>query len=295
MSQREIPTWKQPIQNVQSRYNTDREFRTRTRKGVAGVSLVVLLVWFLLPFIWTLKTAVQTRPVAQSYPPVLWGFEIQWENFTQVLLQTAFLDYLWNGIVISAATVVLSLAIGVPHAYALSKYEYRLRAFSMYLILGVRVFPLVALAVPFYILYSRLGLIDTKVGITIVLTMLYAPFIVWIMKGFFDDISDSVREAARLDGCTKFQTFYKVILPMAKPALASSTIFAWLESFNHFTLVFFLTKSPQAQTVPFGLLSFVRDNFVPWNIISAASLLGMIPSILIVILFQKYLVKGITA
>lgn len=283
------------IERLRSRYRTDRSLRLQIRKAVAGLTLVLLLVWFLLPFVWTLKTSLQTRPIAQSYPPVFWGFDIQWSNYTDVLFGTSFLNYIRNGLIASFTTTIAAMILAVPHAYAISNYNYKIRGVSMYLILAVRVFPLVAMAIPFYLIYQEFGLINTKIGLTIVLTMLYVPFVVWIMKGFFDGMSYSLVEAARMDGCTKFQAFYRVVLPLAKPALASSTIFVWLESFNHFTLVFFLTSSPKAQTVPFGILSFVQDAFVPWNIISAASLLGMVPSLIVVVLFQKYLVRGITA
>lgn len=294
MSQKTDSTQSGLLEKFRNRYETDRTLRLRIRKGVAAITLMLLLVWFLLPFLWTLKTSLQTRPVAQHYPPILWGFELQWDNYTNVLFQSPFYKYLRNGIIVSAATTVVAMLFAVPHAYAISKFDYTIRTPSMYLVLAVRVFPLVALAVPFYLLYRQLGLINTKLGLVIVLTMLYIPFVVWIMKSFFDGISSSVIEAARMDGCSNFQAFYRVMLPLATPALASSIIFTWLEAFNHFTLVFFLTASAKAQTVPFGILSFVRDNFVPWNIISAAALLGMVPSIIVVVLFQKYLVRGIT-
>lgn len=279
---------------VLTRYQTDQVLRTRLRHFTAMATLGVLLVWFLFPFVWTFKTSIQTRPIAQAYPPILWGFEPQFvENYSEVIYESAFLQFMRNGILTAAIATIAAMAIGLPHAYVLSKYDYKLRETSMYLILMVRVFPLVALAVPFFILYSQFGLKDTLLGVTIVLTMLYEPFIVWILKSYFDGISDSMVEAARIDGCTKFQAFYRIMLPQAGPALASATIFSWIEAFNHFTLVFFLTSSPAAQTVPFGILNFIRDNFVPWNIISAASLLAMIPSFIIIILFQKYLVRGI--
>lgn len=282
------------LNQLKSRYQTDRVLRQRLRRVTAMMTLGVLLVWFLFPFVWTFKTSIQARPIAQAYPPVLWGFDIHLiENYSAVLYRSHFLQYMQNGIVTAAIATVVALAVGVPHAYALSKYEYKLRSSSMYLILMVRVFPLVALAVPFFILYSRTGLKDTLLGVTIVLTMLYEPFVVWIMKSYFDGVSDAMVEAARMDGCTKTQAFYRIMLPQAAPALASALIFSWIQAFNHFTLVFFLTSSPNAQTVPFGILNFIRDNFIPWNIISAASLLAMIPSFIIIVLFQKYLVRGI--
>ena len=277
-----------------ARYQTDRVLRRRLRHFLAMGTLAVLLVWFLFPFVWTFKTSIQTRPVAQAYPPILWGFDVQLvTNYAEVIYRSNFLRFMENGILTSAIATVVALMVGVPHAYALSKYDYKLRNASMYLILMVRVFPLVALAVPFFILYSQFALKDTLLGVTIILTMLYEPFIVWIMKSYFDGVSDAMVEAARMDGCTKAQAFYRIMLPQAGPALASALIFSWIQAFNHFTLVFFLTSSPAAQTVPFGILNFIRDNFIPWNIISAASLLAMIPSFVIIILFQKYLIRGI--
>lgn len=285
----------QLIDQAVNRYQTDRGLRIRLRKGFAIITLLLLLVWFLFPFVWTLKTSIQTRPVALAYPPIFWGFELQAaENYGKVLFETPFLDFLRNGVLTAAVATVAAMIVGVPHAYVLSKYDYKLRDASMYLILMVRVFPLVSLAVPFFLLYSQFGLKDTLLGVTLILTMLYEPFIVWIVKSYFDGLSESMIEAARVDGCTKAQAFYRVMLPMAGPALASATIFTWLEGFNHFTLVFFLTSSPSAQTIPFGILSLIQDNFVPWNIIAAASLLSMVPSFIIIVLFQNYLVEGIT-
>lgn len=282
------------INRLTTKYQTDRLLRHRLRQIFAMVTLTLVLVWFLFPFVWTSKTSIQTRPVAQAYPPILWGFELQLvENYSRVLFESPFLQFLENGIITAAIATAIAMMIGVSHAYVISKYDYKLRNSSMYLILMVRVFPLVALAVPFFILYAKLGLLDTLLGVTIVLTVLYEPFIVWIMKSYFDGFSNSMIEAARMDGCTKAQAFYRIMLPQAGPALAAALIFSWLEAFNHFTLVFFLTSTPQAQTVPFGILSFIRDNFIPWNIISAASLLAMVPSFIIVVLFQKYLVRGI--
>lgn len=295
MTQRTEPSRRGLIEKLRHRYETDRALRQRIRKGVAATTIVLLLTWFLLPFVWTFKTSLQTRAIAQAYPPVLWNFEPQWQNYTYILFETNFYKYVRNGLITATGATIVAMAFAVPHAYALSNFRYKLRDVSMYLILAVRVFPLVALAIPFYLMYNQTGLINTKVGIVIALTMLYTPFIVWIMKGFFDGLSESIVEAARMDGCSQFQAFYRVALPLAKPAIASSVIFAWLEAFNHFTLIFFLTTSSKAQTVPFGILSFIRDNYVPWNIISSAALLGMIPSLIVVVLFQKYLVEGITA
>jgi multiple sugar transport system permease protein len=188
---------------------------------------------------------------------------------------------------------VLCLLLGVPHAYVISKYEYKFRQMSFYTILAVRIIPPITVAVPFFILYQKLGLINTLTGVTIVLTFLFEPFVVWIMKGFFDGLPSSLIDAALTDGCTKFQAFYKIMLPLALPGLGSAIIISWLLAWNEFTLVFFITTSEAAQTLPAGILNFVRDRFVPWNLIAAASVIGMIPSLIVVIIFQKYLIRGL--
>lgn len=278
---------------VRRRIRTDRVLRERIHKAVAVVVLAVVLAWLLLPLFWIIETSLKTRPLAQQFPPVFWGFEIQWTNFTTVLFERNLLEFIRNGVIAASATTLLSLLLGVPHAYVISKYDFLLDDASLYAILAVRVIPPISVAVPFFVLYQRFGLVDTTLGVTLILAFLFEPFVVWIMKGFFDTLPRSLIEAARLDGCTKFQAFYKIMLPLALPALGSAIIITWLLAWNEFTLVFILTNSEAAQTLPVGIMTFVRDRFVPWNLLAAASVIGMIPSLLIVVMFQRYLIRGL--
>lgn len=286
-------TDRSPIRRLRHRIRTDRELRTRVKKAVGLVTLGIVLAWFLLPLFWVVQTSLKTRPLAQAYPPVFWGFEIQWSNYVKVLTDTDLLDFMRNGIISATGSTFIALLFGVPHAYAISKYEFKYGQLSLLAILAVRIVPPISIAVPFFVMYNNLGLFDTLVGNVLVLGFLFEPFVVWIMKGFFDGLPSSLIEAARIDGCTKFQVFYQIMLPLAKPALGSATIISWLLSWNEFTLVFILTSSNSAQTLPVGILGFTRDLFVPWNIISAAAVLGLIPSLFVVVLFQRYLIKGL--
>jgi len=202
--------------------------------------------------------------------------------------------FLRNGAITATGATIIALLLGVPHAYAISKYEFKFSSASLLAIIGVRIIPPISIAVPFFVMYNKLGLFDTLIGNIIVNAFLFEPFVVWIVKGFFDGLSSSLIEAARLDGCSKFETFYKIMLPLAKPAIGSATIVSWLLTWNEFTLIFILTTSKQAQTLPVGIQSFSRDLFIPWNIIGAASVIGFIPSIIVVLLFQRFLVRGLT-
>lgn len=281
------------IGRVRLRIRTDRVLRNRLRLGIAAVMLGLILVWFLLPVFWVLLTSIKTRPVAEAFPPVFWGFEPQWQNFTTVLNDTQLLSYLRNGAIAATVTTLIALILGVPHAYAISKYRFKLRQFGFFSILAVRIIPPISIAVPFFVLFKNIGIFNSIAGIIVVLVFLFEPFVVWIMKGFFDGLPSSLIDAARVDGCTKFTAFFKIMLPLAMPAIGSAVIISWLLSWNEFTLVFVLTSGPEAQTLPVGILNFIRDRFVPWNLIAAASVIGLIPSLIVVVLFQKYLIRGL--
>lgn len=289
----ETQTDEGPLWRIRHRIRTDQKLRHRLRRGIATASLVVVLVWLLLPLFWVVETALKTRVVAQSFPPVFWGFEIQWENFITVLTDYSLLAFIRNGIIAATASTIICLALGVPHGYAISKYDFKLAKQSLYTILAVRIIPPISVAVPFFILYKQLNLLNSIVGVVIVLSFLFEPFVVWIMKGFFDALPRSLVDAARVDGCSRFEAFYRIMLPLARPGLGSAIIITWLLSWNEFTLVFILTTDTAAQTLPVGIMGFVQDRFVPWNLLSAASVIGMIPSLIVVVLFQNYLVKGL--
>lgn len=280
------------VERTRTRLRRDHELRNRIRIAVSTVALGIVLLWLLLPIFWVIETSLKTRPVAQAFPPVFWGFELQWSNFVTVWTETPLPSYIWNGLIVATAVTVISLILGITHAYAISMYESRVGDMSFLFIVAARIVPPLSILVPFYVFFNRFGLIDTKPAVIIVQTAFIEPFVVWIMKGYFDNMSRSLIDSARTDGCTKFQAFYKIMLPIAKPGIASAAIISWLLTWNAFTAIFILTTSPQAMTLPVGVLSYSRDVYIPWNLISAASVIGIIPSAVIVIFFQNYLVEG---
>lgn len=281
------------VDRVRTRIRTDRALRNRLRAiiGVGGLGLT--LFWLLVPVAWAMLTSLKTQAAAGSYPPVFWGFELQWENYVAVVRQRNLHIYMWNGFVVATISTIASMLLAVPHAYAVSVYDYKIRRFSFFAILAARIIPPISIAVPFYIMFQRLGLVNTKFGIVIVFTFLFEPFAVWIIKGFIDGLPHSLIGAARIDGCSKFQAFYKIMLPLCVPAIVSAVIITWIIAWNEFTLVFILTLSEQAQTLPVAILLLIDDNLIPWNLMAAGSMIGAIPSITIVLVFQRHLRRGL--
>jgi multiple sugar transport system permease protein len=275
------------------RINQDQALINRLHRVVAAVVLGLVLVWLFFPIFWALETALKTRAVTVASPPVFWGFDVQWQNFVQVWTETALPTYIFNGLLIATITTVLSLLLGVPHAYAISMYQSRIGDASLLLVTVTRIIPPITILVPIYFIFSSLGLINTKIAIIIAQTAFLEPFAVWIVKGSFDSKSSSLIDSARTDGCTKFQAFYKIMIPVSLPGIMSAATITWLLSWTTFLSVFLLATGPKAQTVPVGVFALAQDTFTPWNLISAAAIIGAIPSLAIVSIFQKYIIRGL--
>lgn len=276
-------------------YNLSIKTRDKIKKCVAYTFLFIVICWSLFPVFWAFETSLKDRFTAEAYPPTFVNFKVKWSNYLEIFRELHAEDYIINGLIAATGATFISLFFGVPHAYTVSLFKPKGGNLSIILILAARTIPPISIAVPFYILYNKLGLIDTKIGIILILTFLFEPFVVWVVKGFFDNLPKELEDSARIDGCTKFQAFYRVMLPLAAPGIAAATILSWLMSWNEFVLVFTLSLSRNSQTVPIGVLSFAMDTYTPWNWMMAAAIVGLIPSLLIVIAFQRLLVKGLTA
>jgi multiple sugar transport system permease protein len=275
------------------RINQNQALINQLHRAVAIVVLGLVLIWLFFPILWALETSLKTRAATVASPPIYWGFDVQWQNFILVWTETALPTYIFNGLFIATVTTILSLILGVPHAYAISMYQSRLGDASLLLVTITRIVPPITILVPIYFIFSSLNLINTKVAIIIAQTAFLEPFVVWIVKGSFDSKSRSLIDSARTDGCTKFQAFYKIMIPVSLPGILSATTIAWLLSWTTFLSVFLLATGPQAQTVPVGVFELAQDTFTPWNLISAAAIIGIIPSLAIVTVFQKYIIRGL--
>lgn len=280
------------IDRLRIELRTNQTLRERIRLVAAVSVMVVVLSWLLLPLVWTFMTSLKARTVATAYPPVFYGFDVQWGNYAYVLTETALPSYIKNGLIMSTAATAISLVLGIPHAYAVGMYESRIGDISLTGVIAGRIIPPLAILVPFYAVFSSLGLIDTLIALIIVETAMLEPFVVWITAAYYENYSQSMIDSARIDGCSHFQAFYKIMIPVASDGIASATIIAWLLGWNAFSVPFILATTPKAQTLPVGIFNYATDLFIPWNLVSAAAMVGLIPTVIIVLVFQNYLVKG---
>ena len=207
----------------------------------------------------------------------------------------AYVPSLINSFIVASSVAVLNLLVGVPGAYALAKLRFRGRNVALYGILTTRVIPDIALVVPFFLFIRQLGLMDHPASLIVTYLAVTVPFTVFILVSYFEGLPDELDRAARVDGCSRWQTLTRVYLPLAVPALVAVVLFAFLTSWNEFLLALLFTQTPRSQTLPIVLASFVSDFNVSFSFLNAAGVVAIIPPILIALVFERYIVSGLTA
>jgi len=201
---------------------------------------------------------------------------------------------IWNSLIVATAVVLLNLLVGVPAAYALAMIRFRGRSTSIYFMLSTRVIPDIALVVPFFLFIQKLGLMDTLGSLVITYLAITVPFTVFILTSYFESVPDELDKAARVDGCTRLQTLLRVYLPLSWPALVATILFTFLTSWNEFLLALLFTQTPASQTMPMVVASFTSDFTISYAFINAAGVLAVIPPVLLAIVFERYIVSGLT-
>ncbi len=267
--------------------------RRRGRGGMV-VLLILTAVSFvvLTPFIWTAMAA--TKPTAQAFanPPVF-TYAPTFEAFTALWQETNFATYLLNTTLVAAASVVVALIVGAPAAYALSRYSGSIGALLLVLALVFRALPRFAVALPFYQFARQLGIYDTKLALIVALVALNQPFTIWLLRNFFREIPNELDEAAMVDGCTRFQTLRRVILPIMGPGLVTAGIFTFLFAFQEYLIAVVLTDV-EAKTIPVFITTQIGQNLPLLQQASAATVLVSVPILLLAMVVQRYLVAGLT-
>lgn len=258
------------------------------RGQVLAAGLILLVVMF--PFLWLVqlafKPAAQLFDDALLFTPTLDGF--------RSLLQGNFLKSFWNSLAVSTLSTGLSLLIGVPAAYALTRWRFRGRNSVALWILVTRMAPPIAFTIPFFLAFRWLGLQDTIVGLALVYLTFNLAIVIWLMQTFFEAVPPALEEAAYIDGCGVWQAFWRITLPLSAPGLAATAVLCFIFSWNDFFYALILTRT-QAMTAPVAIVNFLQYEGWEWTKIAAAGTLVMLPVVIFTVLVRRYLVRGLTA
>ncbi len=260
-----------------------------------SLALVAVAAAFLLPQVWLFSLSLKTKAQVYEYPPHLVSEGASLRNYWTVLERTQIPFYLWNSARVALLATALTLLIGIPAAYVLSRERFRQRDRFMFLFLAAQMVSPLILLVPIYGLVAKLGLLDSHGGLVLVYAAIQIPFTVVVLKSFFDGLPTSLFEAARLDGCSRFAIFRLVALPLLGPGLASVAIFNLAAYWSEFCLALVLLDSQARFTIPVGLFSFQSGYETEWHLVAAASFIGLLPVLVAFIALQRFFVAGLTA
>ena len=303
------------------RHHRTRSDLSRVARGLflAAASLV-FLSYVLAPIAWLVSSSFQNEREIVYKPPHWIPDQPSLQNFTAIFLagdQTVtyetrgrrdpatggfipstagnLLPSMRNSLIVACSVAFLNLLIGVPAAYAMAKIRFRGRQASIYGILTTRVIPDIALVVPFFLFIRNLGLLDTIWSLIITYLAITVPFSVFILVSYFESLPDELDKAARVDGCSRWQALSKVFMPLALPSLVAVILFSFLASWNEFLLALMFTQTPKSQTLPIIVASFTSDFTISFSFINAAGVLAIVPPVLLALLFERYIVPGLTA
>lgn len=261
-------------------------------KVLLGVGLFIFFIINIFPLLWSLIVSLKYTIDAISMPPKLIftpTFEYYVEVFTQEIFQMSFI----NTMLISISSVLISIVIGAPFGYALSRYTNSGGFILLMISLVFRALPGMVFIIPYYYISINLGLYDTKILLILITVATNQPFTIWMLRSFFITIPKSLDEASMVDGCNRFQAFFKTILPIMGPGVATTAIFTFLSAYNEFMLAQALT-STSAMTLPVMVSQLTTENIRYWSTAAASSVAIALPAIVITLIMQKYLIKGMT-
>ena len=271
---------------------TARERRLRRDRAIliALVAFLVLLVMF--PFLWMITMSFKPIDDIFAWPPKLF-FTPTFEHYLG-LVDDEFAASFWNSLVTSVGSTVVSMVVGVPAAYALSRMEARIGNRLSLWILASRMAPPIAFTIPYFLVYRHIGLLDTKLGLGIIYVTFNLSLAIWLMRTFFDATPRSLEEAAWIDGATLWQGFFRILLPLSVPGLAATAILCFLFAWNDFFFALILTRT-EATTAPVAVVNFMNYEGWEWGKIAAGGTMVMLPVLVFSILVRKFLVRGLTA
>lgn len=268
----------------------DGRTRRRARAFVIYALVVGLLLATLFPVLWLVQMSLKVEAEAFQMPPRLL-FVPTLENY-RALFEGRFARSFGNSAIVSVVTTLFSMLLGVPAAYALSRAGFRAEKGLALWILTTRMAPPIAFAIPFFLAYRYVGLIDTLAGLTIIYLTFNLSLVIWMMRTFFDGLPRSLEEAALIDGATPAQAWLRVTMPLAGPGVAATAILCFLFAWNDFFYALVLTRS-KAMTAPVAIVNFMNYEGWEWGKIGAGGTMIMLPVVIFAALVRRYLLRGL--
>ena len=259
------------------------------------VIVITVLVFALFPLVWTFITSLKRESDIITTDLQYLPSRVTFENYVNIWNRSNFPTLITNSAITTGLTLLICVSIGAHAAYAVSRYRFRGRNQLLLVYLVIRMFPVVLLIIPLFIMLRNLGLLDTQLGLALAYSTFLLPLCIWMMKGFFDAIPPDLEDAARIDGCTRLTAFWRIVIPLVRSGLVATAVFIGISSWNEYLFALMLTTSQHSRTWPVGLQLMIGEFQLAWGTFSAAGIITIIPVVVFFSIVQQSLVRGIAA
>lgn len=260
--------------------------------------IIGLLIWMIItlfPLYWIALTSFKPASQIAEYPVRYWPRQFSLENYASLFQKSQFGTYLINSIVVSSSAALVATVIALLSAYVLARFSFRGKGTIMLAFLVTQMIPAFIALGPLYQMFTHLGLVDSRFGLVLVYVAITIPFSTIMLRGFFDNVPDSLEEAAMVDGCSRFTALWRVLVPVMTPGIVATFIFNFVNSWNELFLAVTLINSDSRKTIPTALNGFISSFNIEWGPMSAAAVLTILPTMVLFAFASRWIVAGLTA
>lgn len=271
-------------------------------KTITSILVVLVCLCILVPFLWLIISSLSFRVDLTTIPLKWLPRKLNLENYKEIIFGTASNSInaslrkgLLNSLIIASSATLVCLVAGSLAAYVFSRLEFPGKSFMFSFILLSQLMPMMVLIIPIYVIFSRMGVLDTKFSLIAADCSFTLPFIIWLMRSFFESVPKDLEEMARIDGCTRYGTIFKIIIPLSTPGLAASGIFSFIIAWNEFFSALILSSTTKTKTISVIISEFSSKVGIDYVAMASAGVVASIPPVIIALIFQKYIIQGLTA
>lgn len=275
---------------------TQSKSKKHITNGLIYLAFALVIIFFLTPILWTLSLSFKTVPELYKVPPALLPESLNFDNYVYLVEQVQIMRGVKNSVIITAATILGAMVVSIPAAYAFSRIKFKGSNIAQFLVLMFQMISPLVIVIPLYRYFAKIGLLNTTVGLVMIYIAISAPFQVWFLKSFFDTIPVELDEAACIDGCSKLQTVTKILIPTIVPGIFSGVLLVFISSWSQFVVPYIMMDTPSKMPLACMLVNLQgKLQQVTTHYLAAASILTILPTVILFLTLQKYIVSALTA
>ncbi|MFW5889528.1 MAG: carbohydrate ABC transporter permease [Bacillota bacterium] len=265
-------------------------------KIVDYIIALIAVFFSTFPIIWLFLTSIKRSEAIYAWPPKFLPSNPTIKHYIEIFFgENNFLGYLINSTIVSVSVTIIVLSVGTLAAYAFARLEFKGKNTTMLIVLGLLMFPPLAVIPPLFLIFKKVGLVNNYLGLILGHSALFLPMTIWILTNYFQTLPKNIEDSAVIDGCSTLQMIWKILLPISLPGLVAAGLITFVFSWNEFLMSLVILSKNSMRTAVVGIALYPGEYALPWELISAATIIAIIPLMLLTVFFQKYIISGLTS